>query len=188
MKNISKDSLYQLLDHLKRLSTNPARSQSAESSLTGLNFEIRLGEILRPLFEKEGFIFAQESRSRRDASIYAIAYKVMGDPIPNYQIACEFKLSHKQLNLDRIAPFLMKGSVSDYDKMLFVSNSGLSEKAQESIRRFAGVKIEVLDLEDIRSWIDRVFGQDQALKHEAELIIKSFSQALARAVARTHRL
>jgi hypothetical protein len=113
----------------------------------------------------------------------------MNDPIPNYQIACQFKLSlnNRPLTLDRIASFLVSGSVSDYDKMLFVSNARLSQKAQDNVRRFAGVKIEVLDLEDIRSWIDRVFGQDQNLKHEAEIIIKSFSQALAKAIAKDPR-
>jgi restriction system protein len=190
MKNLSRDSLYQVLDELKRLSATPplgVRSQSASSSSSGLDFEIKLGKILRPLFEKEGFTFLEESRSKRfDSGADALAYKVMNDPIPNYQIACQFKFSptNRPLRLDRIAPILVSSSMSDYDKLLFVSNSRLTHKAEDAARRFGGVKVEIIDLEDIRSWIDRVFGQDQSLKHEAEIIIRSFSQALAKAVAK----
>jgi predicted helicase len=180
MKNSSKDSLYQALENLRRLSDKPSFE-----SRRAFEFERMLSQILKPLFEKEGFTFLETPRSTQGLAD-ALAYKVMNDRIPDYRIACQFKFSpaNKPLRQDRIAPFLVSSYVSDYDKLLFVSNSRLTHKAEDMARRFGRVKVEIIDLEDIRSWIDRVYPGDGEQRHEAEIIIQLFSQNLAKAVAK----
>lgn len=141
-----------------------------------LNSERIFYDIITPLLEEEGY--EVDSAPSYDNFIDLTAKNQDG-----YSIGVEFKsrkLNRSRLNLAADQLFSQKMT---YDRLMFISSDQISDDLRSFIDTKYPGQIEMLDLKNVRAWLNDIFTNSETEEVYCENIIKKTSILLAEAVA-----
>ena len=141
-----------------------------------------LGDLLLPLLAAEGLNILVHKRPGESPVDYAASR--FGDPDKRLTVAIEYKhygLGRKE-KASEVQRLLGAISSGPFDRALLISRFGFTESAHE-VAGGAGIAIELLDLQQISAWIDRVESTPVSDAVHVEILIKSLSHEFAMMVA-----
>ncbi|WP_395701357.1 restriction endonuclease [Aquabacterium sp.] len=146
-----------------------------------------LGDLLLPLLAAEGLNILVHKRPSDSPIDYAASR--FDDPDKRLSVAIEYKHYGQGRKEEASAVQRLLGVLasSPFDRALLISRFGFTDSAHE-VAKNAGIAVELLDLEHISAWIDRVEASPAEDAAHVEILIKSLSHEFALMVTRNPQI
>ena len=141
-----------------------------------------LAEILRPLFATEGFIL-NESSEAFDRGIDFIAVHPPKEDKSKVTVGVEYKHYSEPVSLALVHQLLGAALLYPCNRVLLISKSGFNKAALRAARVIEPIAIELLDLDAVERWIDRIGSISDDVQVKVELLIRTVSHEFAVLVA-----
>jgi hypothetical protein len=146
-----------------------------------------LSRILAPLLHAEGLeLFAPESAG---LGVDLFAARRSDDKGTPYQASVAIEYEHhgqgRPIDADAIDQLIENLGKTPYDRAMLIGRFGFTKPAMEAARSLEPVAIELLDLEGIGAWIDRLEIGKPDYAERIQVLIKSISHEFAKLVSQT---
>lgn len=146
-----------------------------------------LVEVLQPLFATEGFKLTVPS-GVADRGVDLIAMHPPSVDKSKVTVGIEYKhYSHDRVGVELVRRLLGAALLYPYDRVLLISKTGFTRPALEAARVVEPVAIELLDLNAVETWIDRIASSSDDIRIRIELLIRTVSHEFALLVAKDPR-
>jgi restriction system protein len=148
-------------------------------------FEDVLGEVLSPLLGQEGFDLKTHSQVRDGGVDFVWTRTVASGALE--QIGVEAKYYRQTNRVPQVAVRALVGAavLRNLDRIVLISNAEFSRLSKEGITRSLPVKIELLGLDDLSNWIERLRVEEEIdTEAEVRIIMREMTQRLARLIAK----
>jgi len=146
-----------------------------------------LGEILEPLLAEGGYELAYIGE-QRDFGADFMARKVDAEVGNSDEIAIEYK-HYRQgaVGVEAVHRVLGAAISSGLPRAMLVTNSRFTLAARETLRRSTPVKIELIDLDALRSWVGRIEQIPNVNLHQINIIRRELSRKFIELIAKNPR-
>ncbi|WP_217909224.1 restriction endonuclease [Vibrio vulnificus] len=155
-----------------------------QGTLSPQDAEKKLGDILIPLLNEDGYDVVQ-TPIRGDIGVDFLAEKQFGDYTE--QVGIEYKHYKSVVGVDVVRRLLGTTFTHNFDRLMLVTKSRFSKGALELANSNLPIKLELIDIDALRSWVQRA---DKTEGYDFELvnIIRSnLSDRLAMLIAKNPR-
>jgi restriction system protein len=147
-----------------------------------------LSRILAPLFDAEGLeLFAPESPGL-GVDLFAARRNAHNEATPHQaSVAIEYKHhgQGKPIDVDAIDQLMANMGKTPYDRAMLIGRFGFTRAAMQVARLQEPVTVELLDLQGIAAWINRMEVGKPACAEQVQVLIKSISHEFAKLVSQT---
>lgn len=153
-------------------------------NLSPQDAEMELGEILVPLLNEDGYNIVQ-TPFRADIGVDFVAEKRLFDR--HERVGIEYKHSKSAVGVEVVHRLLGTAPSHNFDRLILVTRSRFSKAALELANSALPVKLELIDLDALKAWVQRA---DKAEDYDFELVnvIRSnISDRLAVLIAKNPR-
>ncbi|EIW7860118.1 restriction endonuclease [Vibrio parahaemolyticus] len=153
-------------------------------NLSPQDAEKELGDILESLLNEDGYNIVQ-TPFRGDIGVDFIAEKQFGNH--QEQIGIEYKHYKSSVGVNVVRGLLGTTFTNNFGRLILVTNSRFTQGALELAKSALPVKLELIDLDALRAWVQRA---DKTEDYDFELvnIIRSnISDRLATLIAKNPR-
>lgn len=173
MEQAKKDELKSIV---KRLDDN-------SSSLKPMEAERLLKDVLEPLLKEDGYVLKEQVRIA-DHGFDFIAEKESESSLSSESIGIEYKHYKNPVQANAVNQVLGSSIVAGLGRAMLVTNSRFSSNARSSLKRKLPLKLELMDLDALLSWIARVEEKEKIDLDTITIIRRAFSQELIKRIAR----
>lgn len=146
-----------------------------------------LSRLLAPLLDAEGLeLFAPESPG---LGVDLFAARRNDNKEKPYQASVAIEYKHhgqgRPIDVDAIDQLFENMGKTPYDRAMLIGRFGFTEAAVEAVRSQEPVAVELLDLEGIGAWIDRLEVGKPGYAEKVQVLIRSISHEFAKLVSQT---
>lgn len=149
-------------------------------ALSRRDAESILGDIITPLLAEEGYEVKQ-TPARMDGGVDFVGSS------PKEKIAIEYKHYKGAVGTDAVRNFIGASVINSFDRALLVTSSKFTKAALDSAQTNLPFKLELIDIDALRSWIDRVEKTDDYDLNLVNILRRDLSDKLARCIAENPR-
>jgi restriction system protein len=158
---------------------NELENSRPSGNVSHQEFEKDIYNIILPLFEHDGYSL-EYKHGIGDGGIDFVA--VHGEASSN--IAIQYKHRHHRLRLADVREMIGAAVTSSYNRMFLLTNSSFGNDCYALIDKVNPVKLELLTLQDIKTWISRITEESDINKLDYENIIRVVSRTFIGQIAR----
>jgi restriction system protein len=139
-----------------------------------------LSRILNPLMSVEGFAVLEE-RGPQESGVDLVAKAKLTEA----SIGIEYKHhgKGKPIELVAVEQLLRSTKLRKFDRLMLIGRFGFTTEAREAAERNDPIRVELLDLSSIRTWIDRVEAGQSNPAAQVQLLIRTISHEFAKLVS-----
>ncbi|MGI3044372.1 restriction endonuclease [Shewanella algae] len=142
--------------------------------------EETLGRIITPLLTGEGYK-VEATPIRNDGGVDFIGSN------QKEKIAIEYKHYKAPVGTDAVRRLIGASVLNNFDRAILVTNSRFTQSALDSAKTNLPFKLELLDIDSLRSWIDRIEKTDNYDLNLVNILRRDLSDKLARSIAQNPR-
>jgi len=157
-----------------------------DPSLNPQDAELVLGRVLGPLFGQEGYE-VDYTGGVGDRGIDFRAFRGADDdistPIETIGIQAKFYRKTRQVPLNDVQSLIGAALLQDLNRVVLVSNGEFSKESRAVVEKTLPLRIELLDLNGLRSWVNRLRDESVDIETEVRIILRDLSSRLARLIA-----
>lgn len=148
--------------------------------------ELILGRILEPLLKDEGYDL-EHTGGPGDNGIDFRATRKAGDnafsPIETVGIQAKLYRASRLVPMNDVQSLIGAALLHDLNRVVLVSNGEFSAATRAVVDRALPVRIELLDIKGLRSWISRLRDEKVDVEAEVRIMMRDLSSQLARLIA-----
>lgn len=157
------------------------RLGSERIRLSPLDAEEVFLEIFKFLLSTDGYDTTPTPR-RHDGGVDLIARR------GSYKIAIKYKYREKSaIDVSEVRSLLGAALLQEADKAALAVNTRFTREAKELVSRELPIELELVDIEALKSWVDRLEFRSEARAEEALEILNTASRELALLIAQNPR-
>lgn len=156
------------------------------TKMSPMEGEDAIGSVIRPLFINDGYTFKKNIRMHSGEFDY-IAEKQNTSEANTNTIAIEYKHYNRPLPLDAFGGFMVRASYSNMSRAIVIAKSKFTKTAREAATKFYPLKLELIDIDSLRSWIERIEVAPEIDDVEISEIRLAMSKGLIRLIANDKR-
>jgi len=162
---------------IERLEATPSKMEPREA-------ETLLMEILSPLLAEDGYTVTR-TRKRPDSGFDFVAKRAPTDHYQSNTIGIQQKhrSNPRPVQLHDFGGFLFRATGLGLDRVMIVSNIRFSRGAREAARRFSPVQVELMDIDSLKAWVERIEIDISIDRLEIEQILRTVSRRFAQLIA-----
>lgn len=147
-----------------------------------------LMEVLEPLLKEDGYQ-VHRTPSTRDVGIDFLAHRV---PTADYQgqtLGIEFKYyrSGTPVGVNQVRQLIGASTRHELDRAILLVNTEFTKAARDAVRRDMPIEIELVDLDSLCAWVNRLKVDQDSLGAEVRAILRAVSHKLALLIAKNPR-
>lgn len=162
---------------IKRLRSN---------TLDPREFECVLGEVLSPLLGQEGFDLTVNPPVRDEGVDFVGTRTVSAGSPERIGVEAKYYRGTKRVSRDAVRALVGAAVLRNLDRVVLISNAEFSRLSKEEITRSLPVKIELLGLDDLTNWVERLrLVEEIDVEAEVRIVLREMTQGLARLIAKT---
>jgi restriction system protein len=147
-----------------------------------------LSRILAPLLDAEGLELLAPENPGLGVDLFA-ARRNDDNEVTPYQASVAIEYKHhgqgRPIDVDAIDQLMANMEKTPYDRAMLIGRFGFSEAALEAARAQEPVAVELLDLQGIAAWIDRLEDGKPGYAEHVQVLIRSISHEFAKLVSQT---
>ncbi|TVL06942.1 endonuclease [Shewanella algae] len=102
-------------------------------------------------------------------------------------MAIEYKHYKAPVGTDAVRRLIGASVLNNFDRAILVTNSRFTQSALDSAKTNLPFKLELLDIDSLRSWIDRIEKTDNYDLNLVNILRRDLSDKLARSIAQNPR-
>jgi len=157
---------------------------AGEARLGGLEAEAAYGRILAPLLREENYDFRQTSAANDGGIDFYGERAATGDTLESETYAVQVKYYQRgSIGAREVQSALAAAARSNVARAIYVANVDFSRAARELVEREMPLKLELLGLSDLRSWVARLRTETPEVEAEVRIMLRDLSARLARLIA-----
>ncbi|PSV49865.1 restriction endonuclease [Photobacterium indicum] len=149
-------------------------------NLPPIDAERILGDVITPLLNEEGYEI-KATPMRNDGGVDFIGSK------NQEKIAIEYKHYKGPVGAEAVRNLIGASVLNNFDRTILVTNSRFSNAALQSAQKNLPFKLELIDVDSLRSWIDRVEKTEDYDLNLVNILRRDLSDKLARCIAENPR-
>jgi restriction system protein len=153
-------------------------------SLSPQDAEKQLGDILAPLLSEDGYDIIK-TPFRSDIGVDFVAEKKFGNS--QEKVGIEYKHSKSAVGADVVHHLLGKTFTLNFDRLILVTKSRFTLAALELANSTLPVKLELIDLDALKAWIQRAKKTEDYDFELVNIIRSNISDRLATLIAKNPR-
>lgn len=142
--------------------------------------ELTLERILVPLLNSDGYEVSRSSINS-DRGVDFLANK--DDGVIQEKLAIEYKHYRSPVGVHIIQRLIDVGLFHNFDRLMLVTNSRFTRSALEIASSNLPVKLELIDLDSLKAWVNRVIKTEGYNFELVNILRSSLSDSLAKAIA-----
>lgn len=159
--------------------------KSNSIGLTPFEAENIMTAILSPLLGEDGYIV--RNWIKRGGGFDLIADKPLTSQYQANSVGIEIKHFRRPVELQVIRSVLGAAILEGLNKAIIFSNSGFTSRAKEIIHRDMPVQIELIDIDGLKTWVDRIEIDSSIDRLEVDQILRVVSRRFAQLIAEDAR-
>jgi len=155
---------------------------SDPSSLSPMEAERVVAGILSPLLAEDGYVVRRlpvYSEVRFDL----IADRPQSSQYQSNSIGIEIKHLHRPLGIQGMGAPIVAGTLEGLNRVMFVAPIGFTSRAKEIAHRYLPLQIELIDIDILKAWIDRIEVDSNIDRLEVDQILRVISRRFAQLIA-----
>jgi restriction system protein len=166
-----------------------ARLRDERQELTPMDAERLLMEVLDPLLAEDGYE-VHRTPSVRDGGIDFLANR---PATPSYQgqtLGIEFKYyqSGRPVGVSEVRGLIGAAMLHELDRAILLVNTQFTKAARDAVRREMPFEVELVDLDSLCAWADRLTVDQEGLGAEVREILRVVSRRFAQLIAENPRV
>lgn len=148
-----------------------------------------LMNILQPLLAEDGYELYQMLRES-DRGFDFIAKRPADRNYDPQTLGIEFKYYRPQSSIgtSQVRQLIGAALLNEVDRAILLANTKFTKAARYEISRDLPLQIELVDLDALRAWVDRLRIDDEKLVGEVSQILKVVSRQFAMLIAKNPRI
>ena len=176
-------------DDKARLLAIIMRLRDGREELTPMDAERLLMEVLDPLLAEDGYE-VNRTPSARDGGIDFLANR---PPTSSYQgqtIGIEFKYyrTGRPVGVNEVRGLIGAALLHELDRAILLVNTQFTKAARDAVRREMPFEVELIDLDSLCAWADRLTVDQEGLGAEVREILRVVSRRFAKLIAENPRV
>ena len=152
------------------------RNDSNSSSV--YEFEKLIFDIIMPLLGNDGYDLFLQSASKNNGMDFIAQNKNSGK-----KIGIEYKHRSRAVDLNSISRAIVTAITQSFDKIMLITNSEFTLQCYNTINRVEPIDIELLNLDNIKTWVSKIEVESNLDKLDYENIIKIVSKTFIEKIA-----
>lgn len=157
-----------------------------DTSLNPQEWELALGRVLEPLFGNEGYD-VEHTGGMGDRGIDFRASRGADEdgsaPAETIGIQAKFYRTARRVSMTDVQTLIGAALLQDLSRVVLVSNGEFSREAHAAVEKTLPLRIELLDLGGLRTWIDRLREEKVDVEAEVRIMLRDLSSRFARLIA-----
>ncbi|MCR4469849.1 MULTISPECIES: restriction endonuclease [unclassified Burkholderia] len=155
-------------------------------NLNARDAELILGRVLEPLLQDEGYDL-EHTGGPGDNGIDFKATRCAGSgaltTVETVGIQAKLYRNSRRVPMSDVQSLIGAALLQDLNRVVLVSNGEFSEAARNAVGRELPLRIELLDIEGLRSWVSRLRNDNVDVETEVRVMMRDLSGQLARLIA-----
>lgn len=165
-----------------------ARLQEGGQELRPWDAERLLMDVLQPLLQEDGYE-VRRSSSSLDRGVDFLAHRAPTTDYEGQTLGVEFKYyqAGRPVGVDQVRQLIGAATLHELDRAILLVNTQFTQSARVAARRDMPIEIELVDLDSLRAWIDRLEVDQNGLGAEVRMILRAMSKKFALLIAQNPR-
>jgi restriction endonuclease Mrr len=159
---------------------------SDSSSLSPVEAERVMSDILSPLLAEDDYV-VRRLPAPSDDTFDLIADRSQSSQYQSNSIGVEIKHYHTPLSIRVMSYHIVAGTLEGLNRVMFVSPTGFTSRAKEIAYRYLPLQIELIDIDGLKAWIDRIGIDSDIDRLEVDQILRVISRRFAQLIAENAR-
>lgn len=153
------------------------------TSLSPVDAEKLMGDILKPLLLEDNFKIIQATRAR-DVGVDFTAIKEETETTSKTTIGIEYKHYKSSVSSSDVYKLIGAASVNSFNRAILATNSKFTIEAKKVAMMVEPIVIELIDIDRLKEWVSNIEIENDINKLEIEEILKVVSHRFAYLVAK----
>jgi restriction system protein len=162
------------------------RYNSDQSALSPMEAENVMIGILSPLLAEEDYSVTSLPVAH-EAGFDLIANSLPSSKYQSNSIGIEIKHRHRPVEVLEIRTLLGAAILEGLNRAVLVSNKGFTSRAKEIVHRDLPVQIELIDIDALKAWVNRIEIDSSIDRLEVDQILRVVSRRFAQLIAEDAR-
>jgi HJR/Mrr/RecB family endonuclease len=159
------------------------RLELARAEPNPMQAEAQLFDVLHPLLDAEGYTVEHTGGPGDFGIDFLATCSTPTRGLPS-RIGIQYKHHRSQLGMSEVHQVIGVAVTQGLERMILLSRSGFSRNAHQLLQRALPTVVELIDLDFLRGWIQRLSGEERDSEQSAAVkAITELSRTLARIVA-----
>lgn len=165
-----------------------ARLRDGRQELRPADAESLLMEVLQPLLKENGYD-VRRTTSSRDVGMDFLAHREPSAKHQGQTLGIEFKYyrAGNSVGLDQVRQLIGAATLHELDRAILLVNTEFTKAARDAVRRDMPIEIELVDLDSLRAWADRLDVDQNGLGAEVRVMLRAVSRKFALLIAHNPR-
>lgn len=165
-----------------------ARLKAGHLELRASAAEELLMEVLTPLLTEDGYD-VRMTRTTRNGGLDFLAKRLASEDHQSQTLGIEFKYyrSGRPVCVEEVRQLFGAAMMHEIDRAILLVNTRFTKAAWATVRRELPLQVELLDLDALRTWTDRLKVDHENLGGEVREILRVVSRKFAKLIAEDPR-
>ena len=144
-------------------------------------------EVLQPLLMEDGYDVTQTSP--RSEGLDFVANRPPSAKYQGQMLGVQFKYygSGKTVGVAEVRALIGAAMLRELDRAILLVNTQFTKAARDAVRREMPFEVELVDLDSLRAWLDRLELDRQSIGAEVREILRVVSRKFATLIAQDPR-
>lgn len=156
--------------------------------LSGFEAERRAIAVLKPLLTADGYAVQPARRRDGEPDLFAVRESSERHERQELVVEVKYRRSRRSLRLDDVGHSVVYATAQrDAARVIVLANTGFSQRLRDEVTHRLPVEVELLGLDDLRTWISRIDSTEEDIDAEAAIIVQDLASRFASIIARNPR-